>query len=144
MCYTDFQMRIVIDTNILFEGLTKKNGACFYLIQSWDKALFEVSVSYPLYLEYYDVLSRKLSSSKWEKVRPILGRLLSKATPTEIYYRWRPLSPDPSDDFVIDCALNANAILVTNNTKDFIVAQQVVGLRVLKPIDFIQRLVGDS
>lgn len=29
-------MRAVIDTNVLFEGLTKQGGACALIVEAWD------------------------------------------------------------------------------------------------------------
>lgn len=133
-------MRVVIDTNVLFEGLTKRSGSCYTIVQGWDQGLFEVMVSHPLLLEYQDVLARKLSPKRWELVRPVLARLLSKVTEAHVYYRWRPTSPDPSDDFVIDCAMNSNARLITYNMKDFRSAQKSLGLRVMTPTEFVHLL----
>ena len=36
-----------------------------------------------------------------------------------IHYSWRPMSPDPGDEHVIDCAMNAGATVVTWNVRDF-------------------------
>lgn len=137
-------MRVVIDTNVLFEGLTKQKGVCYYIIQAWDQQRFDVMVSYPLLLEYQDVLGRKLSETKFDRITPILDRLIAKTHKTHVYYRWRPMSPDPGDDLVIECTMNSNALLVTYNIKDFRLAQQTVGLRVNTPIQFAKRLTGQK
>jgi predicted nucleic acid-binding protein len=59
-----------------------------------------------------------------------------------VYYSWRPLSPDPGDEHVIDCALNANATVITANLRDFRKAQEEVGLLVLSPVEFINQLMN--
>jgi hypothetical protein len=51
------------------------------------------------------------------------------------------MSPDPGDDHVIDCAMNASVPVVTANVQDFRLAQQTLGLVVLTPLDFVTRLV---
>jgi hypothetical protein len=51
------------------------------------------------------------------------------------------MSPDPSDDHVIDCAMNAGVPVVTANGQDFRLAQQTLGLVVLTPLNFVTRLV---
>ena len=71
-------MRVVFDTNVVFEGLTKQGGAAGLLIDSWLAGLLEVYISDALAYEYVDVLSRKLSPSRWLELQPILGRLLSQ------------------------------------------------------------------
>lgn len=112
-------MRAVIDTNVVFEGLTKTSGASNIIVKAWSAELFEACYSMPLGYEYQDVLARKLSEKRWELVRPILDKLFSVSTQIIPRYQWRPISPDPDDDFVIECAVNAGAIIVTYNTKDF-------------------------
>lgn len=133
-------MRVVVDTNVLFEGLTKKDGAADLIVQAWLARLFEPCYSDTLMHEYYDVLSRKLSKNRWEQAQPILGELLQNGRQIRIYYRWRPSSPDLADEHVIDCAMNANATVVTYNVKDFRLAQRKLGLQLLNPVEFARVL----
>ncbi|MCA9945416.1 MAG: PIN domain-containing protein [Anaerolineales bacterium] len=132
--------RAVLDTNVIFEGLTKKGGACGLIVDAWFADLFQAYVSSALAYEYTDVLARKFSSSKWSNVQPILKTVLRKANYTSIYYSWRPASPDPGDDLVIDCAMNANAFVITANIKDFRKAQAELGLTVMTPVQFVMLL----
>ncbi|KZL50688.1 toxin-antitoxin system toxin component, PIN family protein [Nodularia spumigena CENA596] len=106
---------VVIDTNVVFEGLTKQGSAAGLVIDAWLAGLLQVHVSNALAYEYEDVLSRKLSDARWQELKPVLGALLSCAQFTTIYYSWRPTSPDAGDDLVIDCAMNASAIVTTSN-----------------------------
>ena len=133
-------MRVVLDTNVVFEGLTKQGGAAGLLIDSWLAGLLEVYISDALAYEYVDVLSRKLSPSRWLELQPILGSLLSKTKFTPIYYSWRPTSPDAGDDLVIDCGMNARAIVVTFNIRDFRRARESLGLQVMTPTELIIKL----
>ena len=131
---------MVLDTNVLFEGLTKQKSACGLIIDAWLAGLICVYVSDALAFEYVDVLSRKLSNIKWQQARIALRTLLANADFIQIYYSWRPASPDPGDDLVIDCAMNANAWLITANIKDFKAAQSDLGLQVLTPLEFLSVL----
>ena len=54
-------LRVVIDTNVVFEGLTKKGGASGLIIDAWLAGLMVVCVLNTLAYEYDDVLSRKLA-----------------------------------------------------------------------------------
>ena len=134
-------LRVVIDTNVVFEGLTKKGGASGVIIDAWLARLIVVCVSNTLANEYDDVLSRKLAPERWILLKPLLGKLLSIAEYTSIYFSWRPTSPDPGDDLAIDCAMNASAIVVTSNIKDFRSARESLGLRVMTPVEFVNVLV---
>jgi predicted nucleic acid-binding protein len=61
---------------------------------------------------------------------------------TNIYFSWRPTSPDAGDDLVIDCAMNAGAIVLTSNIRDFRSAKESLGLQVLTPVQFVNTLAS--
>jgi putative PIN family toxin of toxin-antitoxin system len=133
-------LRVVIDTNLIFEGLTKQGGAAGLIVDLWLADLLEVYVSDAIAYEYEDVLARKLNKQRWQKIQPVLGALLNHAQFTAIYYSWRPTSPDPGDDLAIDCAMNAGAILVTSNIRDFQKARESLGLKVMTPTELVNML----
>ncbi len=140
---SDFPLlRVVIDTNIVLEGLTKQGGASGLIVDAWLAEIMVVCVSNALAYEYEDVLSRKLSNIRWTELQPVLGKLLDVAQYTNIYFSWRPASPDPGDDFVIDCAMNAGSIVVTSNVRDFRIAKESLGLQVLTPVEFVRILAS--
>ncbi len=133
-------LRVVVDTNVVFEGLTKKGGASGLIVDAWLAGLMIACVSNTLAYEYDDVLSRKLAKERWIEIQPVLARLISIAEYTSIYFSWRPTSPDPGDDLAIDCAMNAGAIVVTSNIKDFRSSRECLGLRVMTPVEFVNVL----
>ena len=139
----DTSWRIVIDTNIIFEGLTKKGGAAGLIVDAWLAGLLDVRISNALAYEYVDVLSRKLSETRWQKIKPVVGQLLSKSEFVDIYFSWRPSSPDPGDEHVIDCAMNVGAIVVTSNLSDFRSAENTLGLQVIEPVEFVKQFVEE-
>jgi len=136
-------MRVVIDTNVVFEGLTKQGGACGLIVDAWLAEDIRPCVSNALAYEYAEVLARKLSEDRWKLVQPVLGKLLEQSEFVTIYYSWRPSSPDPADEHLIDCAMNGAASIITSNIRDFRAAQQSLGLMVLTPIEFI-RMIAEA
>jgi predicted nucleic acid-binding protein len=46
------KLRAVIDTNVLFEGITQRGGACGLLVDAWLAGLFRPYVSDSLCYEY--------------------------------------------------------------------------------------------
>ncbi len=136
------QMRAVIDTNVLFEGLTKQGGACGLIVDAWRAGKIEACVTNALAFEYEDVLARKLSARRWRRIQPVLSSLLRQAEFVTIYFSWRPSSPDPGDEHLIDCAMNADAPVVTSNKRDFVQAQKDLGLRVMTPVEFVAALTA--
>lgn len=138
----DSSFRVVIDTNVVFEGLTNHKSVCSLVIEAWRAGFIDVYVSNALAYEYLDVFTRKLSPRRWESLRADMGDLLEKANFVLIHFSYRPASPDPGDDFVIDCAMNADATVITSNVKDFKRAEQYLGLRLLKPAELIALLAN--
>ena len=130
----------VIDTNVVFEGVTTQGSAPGLIVEAWLSQVFVACVSNALAYEYTDVLGRKLSPQRWRRLQPMVGTLLARARFVPVYFSWRPLSPDPGDEHVIDCAMNAGVPVVTANVRDFRLAQQSLGLVVLTPGDFVTRL----
>ncbi|NHC36959.1 PIN domain-containing protein [Scytonema millei VB511283] len=137
-----FMLRVVIDTNVVFAGLTQQGNAASLIIDAWLANLLQVYVSNALAYEYADVLSRMLSETRWQSIKPVLGTLLSQANFTTIYYSWRPASPDPGDEHIIDCAMNASAIVITSNIRDFKTAKESLGLQVMTPLEVVIALTS--
>jgi predicted nucleic acid-binding protein len=135
-------LRVVVDTNVVFEGLTKQGGACGLVIDAWKTGYLYVHLSNALAYEYADVLSRKLSAARWQHIKPVLGALLKQGEFVPVHYSWRPSSPDPGDEHVIDCAMNAGAMIITSNVRDYEAARQSLGVRVVTPVELIMRLAS--
>jgi predicted nucleic acid-binding protein len=135
-------LRIIVDTNVLFEGLTKQGGAAGFVIDAWLDGSVHVFVSNALAYEYVDVLSRKLSESRRHQLKPVLGKLLELAVFVPIYFTWRPASADPGDEHLIDCAMNAGAFLITYNARHFQKARRLLGIRVMSPVELVTLLAN--
>jgi hypothetical protein len=54
------RIRAVIDTNVVFEGLTHRGGPAGAIVGAWMAELFQACVSQAVAYEYEDVLARKL------------------------------------------------------------------------------------
>lgn len=133
-------MLAVIDTNVVFEGLTKQGGAAGLVVDAWQVGLFQPCVCNALAYEYLDVLMRKLSLRRQLILEPVMVAMVRQARFVDTHFSWRPASPDARDDHVINCAMNAHAALVTLNLRDFRLAQRSLGLTVFTPLQFLARL----
>jgi predicted nucleic acid-binding protein len=138
------RIRAVIDTNVVFEGLTHRGGPAGVIVSAWMAELFQSCVSQSLAYEYTDVLARKLAPERWARIRFVLDALLHRAEPVTTYYSWRPSSPDPGDEHVVDCAMNARALVVTSNLRDFELARVELQLPVFSPVDFLTLLQAET
>lgn len=138
-CYSGVVIRGVVDTNVLFEGLTHL-GPSADVVDAWVAGEFQPCVSTALALEYQEVLSRKLRPTRGEAALMALQALLARSLYVPIRFSYRPASQDPGDDFVIDCVLNSRSILITSNIRDFQGPAKQCGFVVLRPPDFLRLL----
>lgn len=137
-------MRALIDTNVLFEGLTKQGGDCGLLVEAWSAGVLRACVSNTLVFEYEDVLRRKLSPARWDRIEPLLKNLLAQSEFVKTYFTWRPSSPDPGDEHIIDCAMTAGVPVVTFNLRDFRMARKSLRLVVMTPAEALAALSDRS
>ena len=136
-------VRAVVDTNVVFEGLTHL-GPAAEVIDAWVDRRFQPCVSTALAFEYQDVLERKLSPIRGESILMALQALLIRCEYVPIYYSYRPSSRDPGDDMIVDCVLNSRAALITSNVKDFSSPSKNLGFRIFQPSEFIAYMKGDE
>lgn len=131
-------MRIVLDTSVLVAALRSRRGASNELLRRVAQSSLRPLVSTALFLEYEDVISRaeqRLATGVSERdIESFLAALASACDPVEVHFRWRPQLSDPSDELVLEAAVNGMAdALVTHNVRDFQVAAERFDLRVLTP-----------
>lgn len=131
--------KATIDTNVLMEGLTT-HGPAGEVVDAWTQRRIEPCVSTALALEYESVLQRRLTPERWALVSRALQALLSRCTWVPILWTWRPISPDPADDMVVDCVFNSQSCLVTRNERDFREPARRLGFEVVSPETFLKRL----
>ena len=136
-------LRAVVDTNVLFEGLTHL-GPSASVVDAWAGGQFQPCVSTALALEHQDVLARKLAPTRGEAALKALQALLSRCEYVPVHFSYRPASRDPGDDFVVDCVMNSRALLVTKNVRDFLSASRELGFPILRPADFLKLLNQES
>lgn len=132
-------IRAVIDTNVLFEGLTRR-GPAAEVIDAWTAREFQPCVSTALVLEYQDVMARKLGQARAEEALKAIQALLDRCEHVLVYFSYRPASRDPGDDLVVDCVLNGGAVLVTENVRDFEMPARTLGFQIFRPAQFVALL----
>ncbi len=104
----------------------------------------EIVLTPALFLEYEEQLVgdlelRSLGLTDHDLVA-FLDELAAKNYRMRIDIRWRPVSSDPDDDMVIECAVNGSAeAIVTFNTSDLTPAHDLFGILVLTPKEFLRR-----
>ena len=129
--------KIVLDTNILVSALRSSRGPSFALVMAIRSGNIRMCCSPALFLEYEDVIKRpeqlKASGLLLADIDDILADLAGHILPVTTHYQWRPQLRDPSDEMVLEAAVNASAqAIVTYNIRDFTPAANF-GIPVLNP-----------
>jgi putative PIN family toxin of toxin-antitoxin system len=138
-------MRLVLDSDILVAALRSDRGASRQLLVAAADGKYRLLLSVPLVLEYEAVLTRpehlEAARVSAADVGSILDVLVSVADPVRLSFRWRPVLGDPTDDMVVETAVNGRAdLLVTFNLRHFASATAQFGLEVVAPALALARL----
>jgi putative PIN family toxin of toxin-antitoxin system len=136
--------QIVVDTNVLVAGLRSKLGASYKFLTLLNDQRWQLNISIALIFEYEEVLKRNMKSLGLDQqdVDILLDGVCAIAHHRDIFYLWRPLAPDPNDDFLLELAIEAQAdFIITYNRKDLEKATQF-GIQVITPKAFLQ-LIGE-
>jgi putative PIN family toxin of toxin-antitoxin system len=137
--------QVVIDTNVLVAALLSSRGASHRLLRMVGDRRWQTNLSVPLVLEYEQTLKRVCANGPLSAsdVDSVIHFLCAEANLRLIFFLWRPLLPDPKDDFVLDLAVESKAdFLITFNTRDFVGAERF-GVRVVSPREFLA-IIGEA
>lgn len=137
--------QIVLDTNVLVAGLRSRNGASFELLRRLTTGHYGLHLTVPLAMEYEDVLHRPgLLSLPADAIDAVLDMVCAVAVQQPVHFLWRPQLRDPSDELVLEAAVNASAdYLVTHNLRDFATAGGFA-VQVVTPGQFLKLLDGGA
>ena len=96
-------------------------------------------------LEYRDVALGtehvRASALTKREILELIEALEAFAEPVKVVMKIRPLSPDPSDEMILDLAINGRAeALVTRNTKHFAGAGKRFGIPVASPAELLEKM----
>lgn len=138
-------MRIVLDTSVVVAGLRSQLGAGNAVLREVARRRLVPLASPPLFLEYEEVLKRPehrlVHGLSPERIDEFLAELAALIEPVELHFQWRPQTPDPNDEMVLETAINGRATaLVTYNIADFAVAAKRFRISVLSPADLLKRV----
>ena len=130
---------IILDTNVLLTALKSSLGTSFRLLTMIQDERFSLHISAPLIAEYESVLKRGHLALSDQQIDDIIDFICAKAMHHKIFYLWRPVLKDPDDDFLLELAVKANAMIITWNLTDFKRASKF-GIKVMTPRDFLNEL----
>jgi putative PIN family toxin of toxin-antitoxin system len=135
-------LRIVMDTNVLYAGLYSSRGASYRLLRAVDADKVRIILSTALLFEYEDVLRRNQAEIGLSDpdIEGVLNALCEKSEHQKIYFLWRPCLPDVKDDHILELAVaSATDAIVTHNGRHFEAAAQF-GIRVCAPQEILESI----
>jgi len=137
--------RVVLDTSVIVAALRTRHGAANRVLRLVASRRLVLLASPPLFLEYEDVLRRpeqRLAHGLTpEAIDEFLAELAALVEPVDIHFQWRPQVRDPSDEMVLEAAINGRAdALVTYNVKHFAAAGERFGIPILRPADVWEKV----
>jgi putative PIN family toxin of toxin-antitoxin system len=140
---TKMNQNVVIDTNVLLTALKSARGASYRLLSLIEANHFTLHVSTPLIAEYEAVLKRGQLVLTEQQIDDVLDFICGRAVHHKIFYLWRPTLKDPDDDFLLELAVKADAMIVTWNLADFKRAS-TFGITAITPRDFLNSLENST
>ena len=138
-------LRIVLDTSVVVAGLRSRLGAANALLRLVASGRLRMLATPPLFLEYEEVLKRpehRLAHGlSLAEIDALMAELAALIEPVEMHFQWRPQGCDPSDEMVLEAAVNGHAdALVTYNVAHFAVASERFKMAIVHPAELLRRM----
>jgi putative PIN family toxin of toxin-antitoxin system len=138
-------VRIVLDTDAIVAAMRSPTGASAAIIRKARRGKIALLLSVPLAMEYEAVCVRpehQLAAGLSEQeVHIFVDAVIAIAEPVKIHYLWRPQLRDPSDEMVLEAAVNGRAnLLITFNVRDYGTAPARFGIEVMTPREAVERI----
>ena len=127
------RVRLVLDTNVVVAAFRSDQGASRRLILAALDREVTMLASVPLMLEYESVLKRPEQLAAIgltaNEVDTVLDAVALVIEPVRLAFLWRPRLRDPSDEMVLETAVNGRADrLVTFNLRHLAEATRGFGI----------------
>ena len=137
-------LRAVVDTNILVSGFISPLSYPREIEKRWRKEEFELITSPQIIDEtkrvlYLPRIKQKYSLSESE-IRAFILAITYKASCTAGKIILSGVAPDPGDDKIISCAVEAQADFIVTGDKNFLRLEEYQKIRIINAESFINIL----
>jgi len=134
-----------LDTDVIVAAMRSPTGASAAIVRKARQGKVALLASVPLAMEYEAVCVRpehQLAAGLSEQeVSIFVDAVIAIAEAVKIHYLWRPQLRDPSDEMVLEAAVNGRAnLLITFNVRDYGSAPARFGIEVMTPREAVERI----
>lgn len=116
-------LRIVLDTNAMIIGVSKRSGYGQIIDKLFDGD-YELYLTTEILLEYEEVMTRFFDKEVTELIMSALS-LLPNVKKIETYFNFSLIEHDKDDNKFVDCAFASNAHYLVTNDKHFNVLKKI-------------------
>ncbi len=137
---------IIIDTCVFISALRSRRGASFKILSLIGDAKFNFHLSVALVLEYEAVAKRMSQETGLtdSDIEDLIDYMCAIGKCRQVHFLWRPSLKDPSDDFVLELAVESECdYIVTHNIRDFTGIEKFK-VKAITPQEFLQMIGGIS
>ena len=134
-------MRVVLDTNVLVSAFAY-GGNPRRIVELVVSGEVEMSISEPLVRELQDVLLRQQFDLNPQLVRTALTELNAIAQPVVPRKHHTLIEEDPSDNLVLDCAVEAGAEYIVTGDRHLLRLKQCGKVMIVNPQQFLSAYLG--
>ncbi len=136
--------RVILDTNVILAAMRSQTGASYRLLLTIGHPRWQSLVTPALMYEYEDVARRpgNVPGLSPQDITDILDLLYRESHRQLVWFSWRPASPDPGDDLVLDAAVAGGCDFVVTFNERHLRAAREFGIEILKPVELL-KLIGE-
>ena len=137
--------RVILDTNVVLAAMRSQAGASHRLLLTMGHPRWQSVVTPALMYEYEDVARRPGAAPGLspQDITNILEMIYRESHRQFVWFSWRPLSPDPGDDAILEAAIAGRCDYVVSFNERHLRAAREFSVEVLKPADLL-KLIGES
>jgi len=130
---------------MIVAAMRSPSGASAAILRAVCREKVQLLLSVPLAMEYEAVCLRaehQIAARLSEQdVHIFVDAVIAMAEPVKIHFLWRPQLRNPSDEMVLETAVNGRAnLLVTFNVRDYGTVPERFGIQVTTPRQAMERI----
>lgn len=139
-------MKVVLDTNVLISAFVKKDSHPETILKACLSGTIQFGMSKPLIDEFGRVLHKpklvKRHRLNDKQISALVQQLRAIAHDVPVSTQPDVLERDPTDSFVLDCAVNYAADFIVTGDPDLLDLGEYQGIRITTPAECVKDIAS--